>query len=49
MMTPDSILALLCKLNDTIDAQQAQIDQLQAALAQAQQAANHQETDHAEP
>lgn len=36
MMAPDSILSLLCKLNDTIDAQQRQIDQLQAEVSRLQ-------------
>lgn len=36
MMTSDSILSLLCKLNDTIDAQQRQIEQLQDELRQLQ-------------
>lgn len=29
-MTPDTILSLLCKLNDTIDALQAENERLQA-------------------
>lgn len=32
-MTPETILSLLCKLNDTIDAQQAELDRLRAEIA----------------
>lgn len=32
-MTPESLLSVICKLNDTIDAQQAQIEQLQVEIA----------------
>lgn len=33
-MTPETILSLLCKLTDTIDAQQRTIDALQAQVDQ---------------
>lgn len=32
-MTPELILSLLCKLTATVDAQQAQIEALQAEIA----------------
>lgn len=32
-MTPETILSLLCKLTDTIDAQRARIDTLEAEVA----------------
>lgn len=37
-MTTDSVLSLLCKLNDTIDAQQQQIDALSARIKELENA-----------